>query len=223
MSILSRWFSCLLFVQNVFRRFGDFVKVFNFLRKATPGKAHEDNADSVPVPYDNVDYSVVVSEIKPLEDVMIGFAVALKERHTVENEIELLSAIIESFYSLKSKCVSLGPEYLNYFSQMWEHCQNSQNQDYSYIERFEERLVFLQKEKNVLLAKEELKTKEMVNLDQRIIEILKSEKEILQTDIYKYFDPVVQSEISSILYFMAKNGEIHRTKSGRTYLITYQN
>lgn len=166
-----------------------------------------------------IDYRVVTSEIKPLEDVMIGFAVALKARHSVENEIALLSSIIESFYSLKSKCVSLGPDYEEYFSKMWEHCRNSENQDYSYIEKFEERLGILQKNKDVLLAEEALKNKELVNLEQRVMKIIEDENEILQTDIYERFDPVVRDEISSILYFMAKNGEIRRIKRGRTYLV----
>lgn len=193
------------------------MKLINFLKSiAATGEKEPQHSSLI---YDRV----VVAEIKPLEDVMIGFAVALREKQTVENEITLLTAIIESFYSLKSKCVSLGPEYLNYFSQMWEHCHDSQNQDYSYIERFESRLDYLQQNKNVLLAEEALKNKEKDNLDQRVIEILKTEKEILQTDVYKKFDPVVQEDISSILYFMAKSGRIHRVKQGRTYLITYHN
>lgn len=193
------------------------MKLINFLKSIAATDEKEPKHSTLI--YDRV----VVTEIKPLEDVMIGFAVALKEKQTVENEITLLSAIIESFYSLKSKCISLGPEYLSYFSQMWEHCHNSQNQDYSYIEKFENRLDYLQQNKNVLLAEEALKYKEKDNLNQRVIEILKAEKEILQTDIYKKFDPVVQEDISSILYFMAKNGQIHRVKQGRTYLITYHN
>lgn len=199
------------------------MKFLNFLKSHRGSKIAPARKNSSSFFYENVDYNILVSEIKPLEDIMIGFAVALKERHTVNDEILLLSSIIESFYDLKSKCVSLGANYENYFYRMWEHCHNSQNADFSYIEKFEERLDFLQQEKNVLLAEEQLKDKEMVDLDQKIIEVIKSKKEILQTDLYKCFDPVVQSEISSILYFMAKDGKIHRTKSGKTYLIKYKN
>lgn len=199
------------------------MKFLNFLKSQKNIAPAPIRKNSPSGSYENVDHNILVSEIKPLEDIMIGFAVALKERHTVNEEILLLASIIESFYDLKSKCISLGSNYESYFSRMWEHCHNSKNHDFSYIERFEERLDFLQKEKNTLLAEEKLKDKEMVCLDQKVIEVIKSKKEILQTDIYKYFDPVVQSEISSILYFMAKDGKIRRTKSGNTYLIKYQN
>ena len=210
MSILLPCFSCLYHAQN-------------FLKSRKRGEIASARKNSSSFSCENVDYNILVSEIKPLEDIMVGFAVALKERHTVNDEILLLSSIIESFYDLKSRCISLGANYENYFSRMWEHCHNSQNADFPYIEKYEERLGFLQQKKNILLAEEQLKDKEMVDLDQKIIEVLKSKKEILQTDLYKCFDPVVQSEISSILYFMAKDGTIHRTKSGKTYLIKYQN
>lgn len=196
----------------------EFFNLFKSHRKTASAAMCKDDALS---PCGNIDYTILTSEIKPLEDVMIGFAVTLKEQHHVEDEIMLLSSIVESFYRLKAKCISLGENYEKYFSRMWEHCHNSQNPDFSYIEKFEKRLDFLQKEKFVLLAEEELKEKELVGLEQKIIDLLKSKKEMLQTDVYKHFDPVVQSEISSILYFMAKNGEIRRIKSGRTYLIEY--
>lgn len=51
--------------------------------------------------------------------------------------------------------------------------------------------------------------------------VLKSSADILQTDIYKQFHPIVKSDIQSILYFMEKDGKIHREKSGRTYIIRY--
>ena len=47
--------------------------------------------------------------------------------------------------------------------------------------------------------------------------------------IHRYFnqagietDPIIQNDISSILYFMAKDGRIKRTKQGKTYLIEYK-
>lgn len=49
--------------------------------------------------------------------------------------------------------------------------------------------------------------------------VLVENKEILQTDIYKMFDPVVQKDIQSILYFMAKDGIIEREKVKSTYMI----
>ena len=105
---------------------------------------------------------------------------------------------------------------------MWEHLHNSHCDDFCYIEKFEKELKFLLENKIELCAKEALHISESENLENRIKESLIENGPILQTELYKFFDPIIQNDISSILYFMAKNGRIKRTKQGKTYLIEYK-
>lgn len=50
-----------------------------------------------------------------------------------------------------------------------------------------------------------------------LTKIIRKEPGILQTDIYKRYDPEIKPHISEVLYVMANEGIITRTKSGRTY------
>lgn len=182
-------------------------------------KNDSDDSDEIkPMEY----YETIKREIKPLEDVMVNFAVSLKEIKGVRNRIEVLKALIESYYALKSKCVSLGPDYQKYFSDMWEHLHNSKNQDFSYIDRYEKELNDLQENRTDMEAKEALHEKAAERLEEKVTALLKDSQSILQTDIYKQFDPIVQKDIQSILYFMEKDGIISRTKAGKTYQIKYK-
>ena len=58
-------------------------------------------------------------------------------------------------------------------------------------------------------------------LDNEIIQKLQENDGILQADFIKLFDECVHNEVSSKLYFMAKSGELKRTKSGRSYILNY--
>ncbi len=164
-------------------------------------------------------YETLNKEVKPLEDIMVGFSTSLPGIKCVDDKIAVLKSLIYSYYDLRSKCVSLGKDYEEYFSRMWEHCHNSKNPDFCFIERYESELKELEKTRDILFAEEELHAKESVQLKARVMSLIKEHDEILQIDIYKEFDPVVQKDIQSILYFFAQDGIIERKKIKNTYLI----
>ena len=62
----------------------------------------------------------------------------------------------------------------------------------------------------------EKKASLLTTLDDEIIKKLQDNDGILQADFIKMFDKCIQSEVSSKLYFMAKSGELERTKSGKS-------
>lgn len=64
--------------------------------------------------------------------------------------------------------------------------------------------------------------KELSDLDERLVRILKENPNILQTDLINMFDPIVKQDVSSKLYFMEKDGKLKRTKSGRSYILNYE-
>ena len=166
-------------------------------------------------------YEAIQKEIKPLEDVMVNLAVSSREAKRTDDRIEILKALVQSFYDLRSKCISMGPEYQRYFSDMWEHCHNSKCDDFCYIDRFEEELNTLQSSANELIARDDLHDKEVQHIEEKVLSILIENPEILQTDVYKKFDPVVQPDIQTVIYSLATEGTIKREKAGRTYKITY--
>lgn len=163
----------------------------------------------------------VKAEIEPIEDRMVGFAVALKQKQKIDNEIMILEALIGSYNAIKQKCYSLGPDYIEYFQNSWGKVRKTHSGKQEYIVPFIERLDFLRENYSELKSKEQIYEKESVNLSSRIISILQANPGILQTEVYKMFDSSVKEDIQSILYFMGKEGRIKRNKSGRTYALYY--
>lgn len=160
--------------------------------------------------------------IKPLENTMVDYAVSAKNSRRVHERRAALEGVVSTYYKIREKCIQLGPEYEKYFSTMWEHCHNSRNQDFSYIERFEKELRDLEWKYDELVAQEAIHDKESINLEEKVIALLKKSDNILQTDVYKHFHQSVKPDIQSIIYELEKNGIIKREKSGRTYIIRYK-
>ena len=148
-------------------------------------------------------YEAIQKEIKPLEDVMVNLAVSSREAKRTDDRIEILKALVQSFYDLRSKCISMGPEYQKYFSDMWEHCHNSKCDDFCYIDRFEEELNTLQSSANELIARDDLHDREAQNIEEKVLSILIENPEILQTDVYNKFDPVAKPDLQTVIYNLA--------------------
>lgn len=124
--------------------------ILNFLKKTKDTLSNED------IP--STEYLLTIqTEIKPLETKVVNLATASKEiKHDVNKKIETLEKLIASYYDLKSKCISLGPKYHDYFINMWEHCHNSQNEDFVYIDSYKAELKELQLNRETLIAEQEL-------------------------------------------------------------------
>ena len=112
------------------------------------GKEVELKEDDAPDEIHPMSYfQTIEKEIKPLETIVTDFAMALKSIKDKDDRIKVLTALIESYYALKEKCNSLGPDYQKLFSKRWEHCHNSRNPDFCFVDRFEEELKKLKGEK----------------------------------------------------------------------------
>lgn len=106
--------------------------LFDFLKK-------KNDSEIKPIEF----YEILNREVKPLENIMVGYSSSLPSMKKVDDRIDVLKSLIESYYDLRSKCISLGPDYQSYFSRMWEHCHNSRNKDFCFIEKYEEELKIL--------------------------------------------------------------------------------
>ena len=66
-----------------------------------------------------------------------------------------------------------------------------------------------------LIAKEKL----VKQLKPELLRIIKAEPGVVQSDLYKRFDPSLKPEISNQLYLLSAKGLIIREKSGRSYML----
>ena len=210
------------------------MALFNFFKKNQPKRdvtveLHGYvNGKEVPLPEEENPelpkphgyYETLQTEVKPLETKIVNFAVALKEKRSVDERIEILTSLIDTYYTLGKKCKQLGPDYAEHFKKNWEHCHNSKNPDFSYVERFEKQLADLRAHYDSIKFKDAAYASESVNLKQRVIDVIINSPGILQKEIYKQFDPTVKSDIQEILYFLDKEGKIRRVKIGNSYSIT---
>ena len=150
---------------------------------------------------------------------IIELAVSLKTNMPIDIKIETLTNVIRIFDEFRAKAYLRGSFYARYFSKDWEHCYNSRSPDFCYIDRFKKELDDLKLNYTRLKQDEVQKSKELVDLDSRIIKALKSNPGILQKDIYALFDPVVKADVQERLYFWEKEGKIKREKTGSTYKV----
>ena len=68
-----------------------------------------------------------------------------------------------------------------------------------------------------LVRQDEIKENALPTLKADLLEIIKNNNGILQTELYKMFDTSLKNDISTELYYLCKDGYIAREKSGKTY------
>ena len=151
--------------------------------------------------------------IEPRDQKLFDLSIKAGNEKNIDKEIKLLKEFIDFYYEYKKECIIKGECYEKYFSDMHMHCHNSQNDDFEFVEPKIERLKYLQDNYDEIIKKENLKK----NIDSQVLELIKSNPGILQTDLYKKFDALIKEDISTFIYFATKNRLIRREKSGRTY------
>ncbi len=89
----------------------------------------------------------------------------------------------------------------------------------------EKRKLELQELTETLEEKQKLyikRTVDLVDIDAKIINKLKENPNVLQSDFVKMFDVSIQKDVKEKLYYMDKEGKLQRTKSGRSYILNYK-
>lgn len=126
----------------------------------------------------------------------------------------LISAQELAEYCSKS---SVGQQY---FEDMWLHAHNSQNPDFSFIDKIKERY------KDLTLNYEERKHDFTVHqkrqaflqiADDEVLKVIHSSPAILQKDLHKQFDPDLKPTIGTAVSHLVKADKITRIKHGSTY------
>lgn len=81
------------------------------------------------------------------------------------------------------------------------------------MEKYREDLKKIEDNLDELIEKENL----IKRLKPELLKIIKEEPGVVQSELYKRFDPQLKPEISNQLYLLSAHGAITREKSGRSY------
>lgn len=154
--------------------------------------------------------------IKSCDSKLVDLSVASSKAQSVDEEIRLLREFIKYYYACQEECAKRGECFTKYFSDTWMHCHNSQNEDFEFVYPREERLHYLEAHYDELIKKEKIIAEESVDLDSKILEKIRTNEGILQTELYKNYNAAMKSVISGRLYFLNKENVITREKSGST-------
>jgi hypothetical protein len=127
----------------------------------------------------------------------------------LDEEVIRTKKTIAHYEQFREFCYSHGKGGQIYFDDMWEHCHNSKNPDFSYIEYFENHLDKLEMRR--------LNIDEHAIIRSKLIEFIKANDGIKQSNIYKEFEPDYKHIIRSVLMDLEKYGIITRVKKGNTY------
>ncbi|MBQ6163954.1 MAG: hypothetical protein IJK23_05720 [Clostridia bacterium] len=122
-----------------------------------------------------------------------------------QEEIDLLNTALTNFQTSRKWFYSKGKGGQIYFDDLFIHLQNSQNNDYSYEDIIRERIVYIEK---------------AVRCRKDIIDIIASNDNVLQKDIYRFFAPDEKSLVLSLIRDLERETAIIRTKKGSTYLLS---
>ena len=80
----------------------------------------------------------------------------------------------------------------------------------------------LQKKYEADQKREQEKQEKIATMKSDVIILLKENDGILQSDFWKLFDDEISRDAAKdIVYALVKQGEIERTKSGRSYILNY--
>lgn len=127
-----------------------------------------------------------------------------------KEQYEALKSFVIYMHDLKRMCQQKGDRFVEWF----ETCADDE-----YIQKREDELKELEKNLDKLEHDYNKKSHLLQTLEVDVANKLSENQGILQSDFVKLFDPIIQDDVKSTLYYMDKNGTIERTKSGRSYIL----
>lgn len=107
-----------------------------------------------------------------------------------------------------------------YYEDSLLHCHNSQNPDFSFIDRIKDRYTDLTLNYEERKKDFELHQKRQAFLrhaDADVLRVIQSNPGILQKNIHKHFDSDLKPTIGTAVSHLVKSGQIKREKQGNSY------
>lgn len=107
-----------------------------------------------------------------------------------------------------------------YFEDRWLHAHNSQNPDFSFIDKIKERykdLTLNYEERKHDFAVHQKRQAFLQIADDEVLKVIQDNPAILQKDLHKQFDPDLKPTIGTAVSHLVKADKITRIKHGSTY------
>jgi len=81
--------------------------------------------------------------LEKLEDAIYDTNLRMKKEEDIFEKVELCRKTISAYEKLQTVCIKAGLGGSLYFEDMWEHCSNSTNSDFRFIDPVEETMYAL--------------------------------------------------------------------------------
>lgn len=159
-------------------------------------------------------------EITLLENQLIDYKNSTFKTNDIDTKIQKCKATINIYNKFKNFCYSKGIGGKIYFDDMWEHCHNSKNPDFSYIQNVKDKYDYLINNRNELILKQmkDIKINNFKKVaEEQLTHYIKNNPSVLQKYLYEEFDSDYKGIIKSALQSMDKNNKITRKKHGSSY------
>lgn len=208
--------------------------IFIFSSNSTKGKELSDisntdtfeNCDIVDKVFNEKDdfYFKNLEELKKYECSLVEESKNMYElaKENIELAIVQGNHFFEIVDEFKKFCESKGEKGTKYFNEMWF----SSNDNKSFIGIRREFLDNLIENKIELQDKINLKKKKellLKNINEKLLEKIKTNDGILQKDILLSFDPDIKYNVAKVIISLEKAGKITRVKKGNTYQLFINN
>lgn len=145
------------------------------------------------------------SKLDSLEDRLLELrSIAMKEKNRDEKIIKLNESL-ECYDKIRKFCDSEGEGGKLYFEDMWEHCHNSSDPDFSYGNTMIEL-------RNELINERELYIPQILN-------IISNNASILQKDLYVLVPSIKKYTVQKLLRELEHESKIIRTKKNGSYTL----
>ena len=138
--------------------------------------------------------------------------------NSVDEAIAHAQKALISAQELAEYCskTSIGQQY---FEDMWLHAHNSQNPDFSFIDKIKERykdLTLNYEERKHDFAVHQKRQAFLQIADDEVLKVIQDNPAILQKDLHKQFDPDLKPTIGTAVSHLVKADKITRIKHGST-------
>jgi len=160
-------------------------------------------------------YSKNEAFVKPRDSKLYELLSAASSCSSIDEEKVRIQEYLDYFESYKKECASKGKHFKIYFDEM--HMQYDAKKYSSPTQKQEERLKYIEENYDILKQEEIEKKLSLQTLEEDIINAIKSNPGVLQSELVKQFPECVKGDVTEKLYFWAREEKIRREKNGRSY------
>ncbi|GAB6170746.1 hypothetical protein JCM15765_02240 [Paradesulfitobacterium aromaticivorans] len=155
------------------------------------------------------------SAIQKYEDDIYSETAKVGTLNSVDDNIEQCHKAIAAFEAFRNYCYKKSKGGQIYFDDMWEHCHNSKNHCFSYIQSTKDYLNELTENYDAYKVRFEKESQ----LDKILLDIISNDNGISQRKLYPLIPEVPQASIRKAVDELVKAGKVIKEKKGSSYTL----